>query len=56
MGKTEKTERKPRNYSDQNTKNQKSKIWDEQNIGIVWSSNENRKEKESCKEEYQPLE
>ena len=32
MGKNEKkTERKSRNYSDQNTKNQKTKIWDEQN-------------------------
>ena len=31
MGKTEKTERKLRNWSDQNTKNQKAKLWDEQN-------------------------
>jgi hypothetical protein len=33
MGKTEKTERKSCNYSDQSTKNKKTKIWDEQNIG-----------------------
>ena len=33
MGKTEKNlERKSRNLSDQNTKNQKTKIWDKQNI------------------------
>ena len=31
MGKTEKTERKSHIYSDQDTKNQKTKIWDEQN-------------------------
>ena len=40
MGKTEKTERKSRNYSDQNTKNQKTKIWDERNINaLLLSSN-----------------
>ena len=31
MGKTEKTGKKSCNYSDQNTKNQKTKIWDERN-------------------------
>ena len=29
MGKTEKIERKSHNYSDQNTQNQNTKIWDE---------------------------
>ena len=35
MGKTgKKPERKSRNKSDQNTKNQKTKIWDERNINV----------------------
>ena len=36
MGKTEKTERKSRKYSDQHTQNQKMKIWDEGNIKKVY--------------------
>ena len=30
-----KTERKSHNYNDQNTKNHKTKIWDEQNISLT---------------------
>ena len=35
MGKTEKTERKSSNYSEQNTKDQKTKLWDERNIIVI---------------------
>ena len=39
-GKTGKTEKKLRNYSDQNTKRQKTKTWDERNIRFLIKMNE----------------